>query len=109
MAMKELPPQERTVKAMLDKKLKSLGRMVWCFSPNAGPYGARGIPDRIVCANGVFVGIECKASEKKNPTALQKKCMDNIERAGGHAFLVYDKESIEKALTEIVKLIRDRE
>ena len=105
MVMKELPPQERTVKAMLDKKLKSLGRMVWYFSPNAGPYGARGVPDRIICANGVFVGIECKASGKKKPTALQKKCMSNIELAGGYAFLVYDKESIDEAIEKIKELL----
>ena len=105
MVMKELPPQERSVKAALDRKLKSLGHRVWYFSPNAGPYGARGVPDRIICANGVFVGIECKASEKKKPTALQKKCMDNIERAGGYAFLVYNKESIDEAIEKIKELL----
>lgn len=83
---------EGRVKARLDKMLKAEG--VWFYSPQAGPYGVSGIPDRVVVVVGQFVGIECKPRKTKKPTALQAKCMGDIERAGGKCFVVYDDETI---------------
>lgn len=85
---------ESKIKAKLDRMLKSLGRDVWYFSPQAGPYGRAGIPDRIVCVNGFFFGIECKADAKARPTELQIKCMNEIADAGGRSFVVCDDASI---------------
>ncbi len=45
---------------------------------------------------GQFIGIECKADRTKKPTALQLKCMQEIEDAGGKCFVVCDDESIEQ-------------
>ncbi len=72
--------------------LKAMG--VWYFSPQSGVYGGSGIPDRIVCASGQFIGIEAKSNESHKPTALQAHCMASIERVGGKCFVVYDEESI---------------
>lgn len=83
-----MPTPESKVKAKVDKMLSQLG--VWFFSPQAGPFGRAGIPDRIVCVNGYFVGIEVKADVKSKPTKLQIDCMAKIERAGGKCFVVYD-------------------
>lgn len=84
---------EGKIKAGLDKMLK--GEKIWFFSPQAGPYGVIGIPDRIAIVCGLFVGIECKAGASKKMTATQELRSKQIEQAGGKFFLVYDKETIE--------------
>jgi len=84
---------EGKIKKKLDKMLKGKPG-VWSFPPQAGPFGSAGIPDRIVCANGKFIGIEAKATANLKPTALQQQCMDKIEAAGGKCFVVYDDETI---------------
>lgn len=84
---------EGRIKAKLDRMLKAEG--VWFYSPQAGPFGVAGIPDRVAIITGQFVGIECKADKTKKPTALQLKCMRDIEAAGGKCFVVYDDETIE--------------
>lgn len=84
---------EGKIKGALDKMLKRHG--VWYFSPQSGPFGRAGIPDRIAIVRGQFVGIECKSDASKKPTALQVQCMNQIEQAGGKSFLVYDKATID--------------
>lgn len=95
---------EGKVKAKIDKALKELG--VWFFSPQAGPYGRAGVPDRIVCAGGIFVGIEAKADATKKPTRLQIHCMGKITAAGGKCFVVYDDASLATAMVFITKMHR---
>jgi len=84
---------EGRIKSKLDKMMKAEG--VWFYSPQAGPFGVSGIPDRVAIVAGQFVGIECKADKTKKPTALQMKCMRDIEQAGGKCFVAYDDETIE--------------
>lgn len=83
---------EGKIKRKLDKMLKAEG--VWFYSPQAGPFGVAGIPDRVAVVEGQFVGIEAKADKSKKPTALQMKCMADIEKAGGKCFVVYDDDTI---------------
>jgi hypothetical protein len=85
---------EGRIKTALDKMLKA--ERVWFYPPQAGPFGSAGIPDRVAVVEGLFVGIECKADKTKMPTALQIKCMADIEKAGGKCFLVYDNETVEQ-------------
>ena len=85
---------EGKIKNKLDKMLKY--EKVWYYSPQAGPFGRAGVPDRVAILNGQFIGIECKADRTKKPTALQLKCMQEIEDAGGKCFVVCDDESIEQ-------------
>lgn len=75
---------------------------VWYFSPQAGPYGQAGIPDRIGVLTGLFFAVECKADATKKMTALQELCKEKIEAAGGKFFLVYDKATIEEVRQWIV-------
>lgn len=90
---------EGRIKKRLDTMLKSEG--VWFYSPQAGPFGAAGIPDRVAVVAGMFVGIECKADKTKKPTKLQQACMKQIEQAGGKCFVVYDVDTIEEVRTWI--------
>ena len=91
---------ESKVKSALDKMLKTEG--VWYYSPQAGPYGVAGIPDRVAIVCGLFLGIECKADAKCKMTALQERCKEQIENAGGKFFLVYDDATIEQVRQWIV-------
>ena len=93
---------EGKIKRKLDNVLKQLG--VWYYSPQSGPFGKAGIPDRVAIVRGIFVGIECKADAKKKPTALQIKCMQDIEKAGGKCFLVYDSETIQQVVNYIKEI-----
>ena len=90
---------EGKIKRWLDKALKE--HDVWFYSPQSGPFGKAGIPDRVAIVKGRFVGIECKADKNKKPTALQTKTMKEIEMNGGKCFLVYDKETIQEVITYI--------
>lgn len=91
---------ESKIKSALDKMLKAEG--VWYYSPQAGPYGVAGIPDRVAIVCGLFVGIECKADAKCKMTALQERCKEQIENAGGKFFLAFDKTTIEEVRQWIV-------
>ncbi|MEK9694279.1 MAG: hypothetical protein VW270_00865 [Candidatus Poseidoniales archaeon] len=90
---------EGKIKRKLDKMLKS--ENIWYYSPQAGPFGRAGIPDRVAIIGGKFIGIECKADRTKKPTALQLSCMKQIEAAGGKCFVVFDDETIEEVRTYI--------
>jgi Holliday junction resolvase len=48
-------------------------------------FGKAGVPDILVCIKGQFVGIEVKR-EGKEPTALQKQRMQEINQAGGFTY-----------------------
>lgn len=84
---------EGKVKAKVDKLLHQ--RKIWFYSPQSGPYGRAGIPDRVAIVRGQFVGIEVKADRTKKPTQLQRHCMAQIEAAGGKCFVVFDDETLE--------------
>ena len=92
--------RESKVKSALDKMFKAEG--VWYYSPQSGPYGVAGIPDRVGIVCGLFLGVECKADEKCKMTALQERCKEQIENAGGKFFLVYDKATIEEVRQWVV-------
>jgi len=85
---------ENRVKKQLDLMLRNA--KVWFYSPQAGPFGRSGIPDRVAIVDGLFVGIECKADKSKKPTRLQTQAMEQIEKAGGKCFVVYDSDTIDE-------------
>ena len=76
---------EGEIKDQVRKVLDEMG--AYYFFPAANGYGRTGIPDVIACIGGHFVGIECKAGSKQ-PTALQQRELDNIEKAKGTGLLV---------------------
>lgn len=76
---------EKKVKDKVVAILKDEG--VYFFKPPANGYGRSGIPDIVVCANGLFVGIECKANGNK-PTDLQVREIETIRRNNGVAVVV---------------------
>jgi hypothetical protein len=90
------------MKSKVDRLLKAYG--LWYYSPQAGPFGSAGIPDRVAILNGQFLGIEVKADSTKKPTALQTKCMRDIEAAGGRCFVVCDEQSLARLEAHIKRV-----
>lgn len=76
---------EAKVKKKIVAVLKEHG--AYYFYPVTGGFGRSGVPDIIVCHDGRFIGIECKAGKNK-PTPLQEKNLLDIEVAGGIAMVV---------------------
>ena len=80
---------EGKVKEACKKYLKSIG--AWYFMPVSNGMGQVGIPDIIVCYNGLFIAIETKAPGKRaNVTENQKRVMQAISTADGFAWVVDD-------------------
>ena len=90
---------EAKVKAKVKKILVELG----CYyaMPVTGGFGNSGVPDFLICKQGLFYGIECKANGGK-PTALQLKHLDDIRKAGGIALVIDETnvDSLRKELTD---------
>jgi Holliday junction resolvase len=88
---------ESKVKKKVTTILDQLG--AYYFYPVTGGYGRSGVPDIVCCLNGNFIGIECKAGDNK-PTALQNKNLEEIQAAGGFAFVVNEDniDSLERVL-----------
>ena len=76
---------EKKVKDVVTKILKEFN--AYYFYPATGGFGRSGVPDIIVCFNGHFIGIECKAGSNTT-TALQDRELANIDKAGGTAMVV---------------------
>lgn len=91
---------EGKIKRKLDVMLKK--HKVWYFSPQSGPFGRAGIPDRLAVVQGRLIGIEAKSDKTKKPTALQTKCMEEIEHHGGKCFLVFDDVTISEVEEYII-------
>lgn len=76
---------ESKVKKKVKEALEHIG--AYYTMPVTSGYGRSGVPDFIVCLNGRFIGIECKAGKGK-PTALQLDNLDRIEKCGGVSLLI---------------------
>ena len=76
---------EKWVKSQIVKTLKQFE--AYYFFPVASGYMTIGVPDIIVCYQGKFIGIECKANGN-TPTVLQSKNLKAIQTASGYAMVV---------------------
>jgi hypothetical protein len=94
---------EKKVKQKVTKLLDSFG--VYWFYPVATGYGSSGIPDIIACVCGRFIAIECKATPKNQPTALQLHNLARIKDQGGIAVVIHA-ENIEE-LHHVINAIVD--
>lgn len=58
--------------------------------PHQAGYGVPGVPDFLICCNGVFLGVETKFGHNK-PTAHQQRQLHQIEAANGWAMVIHEK------------------
>lgn len=81
---------EGKVKAKVVKALKEMG--AYHCMPVTGGFGMSGVPDILICYQGRFVAIECKAG-KGRVTALQQSNLDAIKKAGGIALVIAEAQA----------------
>ena len=94
---------EKKVKNKVVKYLKAWD--AYYFFPATGGYGRSGVPDVIACRKGQFIAIECKAGSNK-PTELQKREIENIQKAGGYAIVINETNELE--LIKILESIMEQ-
>ena len=72
---------------------------LWFTKVTSAPMarGTRGIPDLLVCYKGLFLAFEVKTTICK-VSGLQQMQIDKINRAGGFACVVKNKEDVKKIL-----------
>ena len=87
---------ESKVKKRVKEILKNLG--AYYVMPVTSGYGNSGAPDFLVCYQGKFIGLECKAG-KGRVTALQQRNL-----AGGWSFVI-NEENVEQ-LNNLVNLVK---
>ena len=75
---------ERDIVTAIRKYLASLGSDVFFWKEHGSVYGTNGVPDIICCYKGRFLGLECKLPGGRL-TELQKRAIEQINRAGGIA------------------------
>jgi len=94
-----------TPEAKVKRKVKEFLRSVGAYytMPQGTGMSSSGVPDFLVCKDGLFYGIECKANKNK-PTALQLKHLDDIRKAGGVAFVV-DETNVETLRKELLSYV----
>jgi hypothetical protein len=92
---------ESKVKKKVKEVLKNLG--AYYVMPVTSGYGNSGAPDFLVCYQGKFIGLECKAG-KGRVTALQQRNLDQIDLAGGWSFVI-NEENVEQ-LNNLVNLVK---
>ena len=82
--------QEKQFENRVKDFLKSKGCYIIKYW-GGGEFTKAGVPDLLVCCNGLFLGIELKA-DKGKPSELQKYNLRAIEDAGGYGILLYPKD-----------------
>jgi hypothetical protein len=91
---------EKKVKDKVTAVLRKHG--AYYFFPATYGMGRAGVPDIIVCFNGLFIAIECKAGKGKT-TALQDRELAAIKQAGGISTVINETniELVDKILSEV--------
>jgi Holliday junction resolvase len=72
---------ESKLSRRIQKALRARG--AFCFKVHGSETMMAGLPDIIVCYRGLFIGLETKTPEGKDPTRRQVYVHDRIIRAEG--------------------------
>lgn len=94
---------EGRLQAAIIRALRKRWPTIWVFHPVGSPYQATGVPDLLLCVDGLFVGMEIKNPRPgesrehmiSRVTPGQRAQIRAINRAGGTAGAV---ASVEEAL-----------
>jgi hypothetical protein len=84
---------EARVKKKIRELLDSYGDKLYYYMPVPGGYGRTTI-DYLICARGIFVGIEAKGRPGQGPTERQEGVIEDIRAAGGTVFVINDDGSL---------------
>jgi len=96
---------ERDLGKQIDRFLKSLE--VFSFHPHGGGVQRKGLPDRLICYEGRFIGLEIKLPGKEHTlTRLQAVTLQRIRDAGGVAEMVTSVKQVRDILREVQQGVR---
>jgi Holliday junction resolvase len=79
--------RESRLSRKIQEALRGAG--YFCFKVHGNELMTAGLPDIVVCARGLFIGIETKNPEtRKNVSPRQHYIHEKIKQAGGAAVVV---------------------
>ena len=91
---------ERDIVTAIRKYLASLGSDAFFWKEHGSVYGTNGVPDIICCYKGRFLGLECKLPGGRL-TELQKRAIEQINRAGGFACRMESVEDVKRVIARV--------
>lgn len=91
---------ESKIKKEIREYLDSLGERCWHAQYTNSGYGKSGVPDRIVCYRGTFIGLEIKPYDK-SPTVWQRREIAAVIAAGGIAEVVWSVKQVQEIIEQI--------
>ena len=97
---------EKDIVAAIQRYLATLGEDVFFWKEHGGPYGSSGVPDIICCYKGRFLGLEAKLPGGRL-TALQKRALEKINRAGGIARRVESVDDVKDIIAQADREARE--
>ena len=97
---------ERDIVAAIKRYLATLGEDVFFWKEHGGALGTSGIPDIICCYKGRFLGLEAKLPGGRL-TALQKRALERINRAGGIARRVESVDDVKAIIAQTDREARE--
>lgn len=94
--------EEKNFENKIKKFLSAIG--AWYVKYHGNAFSANGTPDLLCCINGLFMAIEVKSTHGK-PSKLQLYKIDEINKAGGVAFVLYPKnfETFKKTCKAVIE------
>ena len=99
-----MPTPEGAVKNWIKKQIQDKYPDCYIYVTHIGQYGKRGVPDLVMCIEGLFVCVEVKTIKGKL-TALQSLEIRRIEKAKGIAVVIYGRNK--DALKELYETIEE--
>jgi hypothetical protein len=105
-----MPTPEGAVKNWIKERIKKKYPEAYVYVTHIGQYGKRGVPDLVMCINGLFVTVEVKTI-KGSLTELQALEGRRIEKSGGIWMTVYGRnedqmEELYEAIDQISEIRR---
>ncbi|MBD3251071.1 VRR-NUC domain-containing protein [Candidatus Uhrbacteria bacterium] len=100
--MKPTIPKENGPNGITSQVRQVLRKMkIWHYKHySGGKFGQTGVADIIGCFHGRFLAIEVKRPGRV-PTKNQQKFLDNVNAAGGIAFVAYSASEVYETLSSI--------
>ncbi len=99
-----MPTPEGAVKSWIKTQILTKYPRAYVYVTHVGQYGKRGVPDLVMCIQGLFVTVEVKTIGGKL-TPLQGLEGRRIEKAGGIWMTIYGRNQDE--LTELYERIEE--
>lgn len=104
---------EAALQARISKSIKREHPRSWVFHPVGNPFQESGIPDLLVCVEGMLFGLEIKHPKpgetprraRSRTSPIQRAQLRRIVRSGGYAGTVLTPQ---EALSLISRGLRDR-